>query len=45
MCDTCGCGQPDEAVTIRKPGEDRTFSSHMDMTMSIHMIIHHDARS
>jgi len=22
MCDTCGCGQPDEAVTIRKPGED-----------------------
>ena len=21
MCDTCGCGQPDEAVTIRKPGE------------------------
>jgi len=22
MCDTCGCGQPNEAVTIRKPGED-----------------------
>jgi len=22
MCDTCGCGQPDEAVTIRKPGEE-----------------------
>lgn len=21
MCDTCGCGQPNEAVTIRKPGE------------------------
>ncbi len=21
MCDTCGCGQPAEAVTIRKPGE------------------------
>ena len=21
MCDTCGCGQPPEAVTIRKPGE------------------------
>ncbi len=20
MCDTCGCGQPDDAVTIRKPG-------------------------
>ncbi|MBC8478893.1 MAG: hydrogenase nickel incorporation protein HypB [FCB group bacterium] len=22
MCDTCGCGQPDDAVTIRKPGEE-----------------------
>ena len=22
MCDTCGCGQPAEAVTIRKPGEE-----------------------
>ena len=22
MCDTCGCGQPDEAVTLRKPGQD-----------------------
>lgn len=22
MCDTCGCTQPDEAVTIRKPGEE-----------------------
>jgi len=22
MCDTCGCGQPAEAITIRKPGED-----------------------
>ncbi len=21
MCDTCGCSQPDSAVTIRKPGE------------------------
>lgn len=21
MCDTCGCSQPNEAVTIRKPGE------------------------
>jgi hydrogenase nickel incorporation protein HypB len=21
MCDTCGCGQPDEAVTFRRPGE------------------------
>ncbi|MBU0528842.1 hydrogenase nickel incorporation protein HypB [bacterium] len=21
MCDTCGCGQPNKAVTIRKPGE------------------------
>jgi len=22
MCDTCGCGQPEEAVTFSKPGED-----------------------
>jgi len=22
MCDTCGCGQPDDAVTLRKPGQD-----------------------
>jgi len=22
MCGTCGCGQPDEQVTIRKPGEE-----------------------
>ena len=21
MCDTCGCGQPEEQTTIRKPGE------------------------
>ena len=21
MCDTCGCTQPDEAVTFTKPGE------------------------
>jgi hydrogenase nickel incorporation protein HypB len=21
MCDTCGCGQPNEAITIRKPGQ------------------------
>jgi len=28
MCDTCGCGQPDEAVTIRKPGEDSHSHPH-----------------
>jgi hydrogenase nickel incorporation protein HypB len=28
MCDTCGCGQPDEAVTIRKPGEEEHSHSH-----------------
>lgn len=28
MCDTCGCGQPDEAVTIRKPGEEEHSDSH-----------------
>ena len=28
MCDTCGCGQPDDAVTIRKPGEEEHQHSH-----------------
>lgn len=28
MCDTCGCGQPNEAVTLRKPGQDS--HSHLD---------------
>ena len=28
MCDTCGCGQPLEAVTYRKPGEDHHHHGH-----------------
>lgn len=28
MCDTCGCGQPDETVTIRKPGEEGHSHAH-----------------
>ncbi len=28
MCDTCGCGQSDDAVTIRKPGEAEDTHSH-----------------
>ena len=28
MCDSCGCGQPPEAVTFRKPGEAEAAHSH-----------------
>ncbi len=28
MCDTCGCGQPFEAVTFRKPGEHHHHHDH-----------------
>ena len=28
MCDTCGCGQPAEAVTIRRPGEPDAAHGH-----------------
>jgi len=28
MCDTCGCGQPDDAVTILKPGETAEHHHH-----------------
>ena len=28
MCDTCGCGQPPEAVTFRKPGEPEHHHDH-----------------
>ncbi|MCK4903882.1 MAG: hydrogenase accessory protein HypB, partial [Candidatus Marinimicrobia bacterium] len=30
MCDTCGCGQPNEAVTIRKPGEEEHSHPHQE---------------
>jgi hydrogenase nickel incorporation protein HypB len=35
MCDTCGCGQPPEAVTYRKPGEPGHYHDH-------HHDHHHD---
>lgn len=28
MCDTCGCSQPADAVTIRKPGEEHHHHTH-----------------
>jgi hydrogenase nickel incorporation protein HypB len=28
MCDTCGCSQPDDAVTFRKPGEGHPHNHH-----------------
>ncbi len=28
MCDTCGCGQPADAVTYSKPGENRQHHNH-----------------
>ena len=28
MCDSCGCGQPNETVTIRKPGEKEYTHTH-----------------
>ncbi|MBI4946916.1 MAG: hydrogenase nickel incorporation protein HypB [Bacteroidetes bacterium] len=30
MCDTCGCGEPGNEVTIRKPGEDHDHSHEHD---------------
>ena len=39
MCDTCGCGQPPEAVTIRKPGE---HHHHHDHDHHGHHHDHHD---
>ena len=30
MCSTCGCGQPDEAVKILKPGEKEELTNHHD---------------
>lgn len=39
MCATCGCSQPEEAVTIRKAGEE-----HHDHHHGHHHDHHHDAR-
>jgi hydrogenase nickel incorporation protein HypB len=40
MCDTCGCGQPPEAVTFRKPGEAGEPGHHHDHDH--HHDHHHD---
>ncbi len=50
MCDTCGCGQPDVAVTIRKPGEEEHSHSHPEHDHShphdhSHSHDHGDSRS
>ena len=43
MCDTCGCGQPDDAVVIRKPGGDRVSAhSHSHDHTHSHDHHHHD---
>lgn len=36
MCDTCGCAQPDDAVEIKKPGE----NSEMNVNHSVHSHSH-----
>jgi hydrogenase nickel incorporation protein HypB len=41
MCDTCGCGQPNEAVTLKKPGED----SHSHLHGHEHSHDHHHDHS
>lgn len=40
MCSTCGCGQPDEAVTIRLPGEKET-TEHLKVHSHGHVHHHH----
>jgi hydrogenase nickel incorporation protein HypB len=40
MCDSCGCGQPAEAVTFRKPGE--TVHEHDHHPHDHHHDHHHD---
>ncbi len=39
MCDTCGCGQPDQKATIRKPGE---IISQVDSSSPVLTNHHHD---
>ena len=40
MCDTCGCSQPADAVTIRKPGDPEPHHHHHDHDHGHHH--HHD---
>jgi len=41
MCNTCGCGGPDNQVTIRKPGEEQTHHHHHDNHDHDHDHDHH----
>ncbi|NCQ34279.1 hydrogenase accessory protein HypB, partial [bacterium] len=40
MCDTCGCSQPSDAVTIRRPGHEGSHHHHHDHGHEHHH--HHD---
>ncbi len=42
MCDSCGCGQPDEAVTFRRPGEAHDHDHHSHDHPHDHDHPHHD---
>lgn len=45
MCDTCGCSQPDGAVTIRKPGEEGHSHPHQHEHDHTHPHNHSHAHS
>lgn len=45
MCDTCGCSQPDGAVTIRKPGEEGHSHPHQHEHDHTHPHDHSHAHS
>jgi len=42
MCDNCGCGQPNETVTIRKPGEKE--HTHAHGAHHVHEHVHNHGR-
>lgn len=42
MCETCGCGQPDEHVTIRKPGEEHSHDHNDHLHEHEHEHEHHE---
>ncbi|MDD5571081.1 MAG: hydrogenase nickel incorporation protein HypB [Bacteroidales bacterium] len=41
MCDTCGCGQPDDQIKIRKPGEEHNHEHEHDGKKHSHSHHHH----
>jgi len=41
MCDTCGCGHPNNNATFRKPGEKEEFSQNNHMHYHAHPHTHH----